>query len=400
MKSTARIIAAAAAAAIYGGAAAQSLDNALAAYSQLDLDGATEILDRLKPAARKGNEDAIEQLRERITLASDMLARVQQLEILDSMTVAADDFFRAYKLHPSTGRLATADVVAGADSFEIVEPVYVSENGDDMIWVGYDSSEAEYPAMMESVRLADGSWEAPARLFTRADIFGDGIGGALSAPMLMADGVTVYFAADGPASLGGLDIFMARRNADGFLQPTNVGMPYNSPADDYMMVIDEATGLGWWATNRNAAEGEVTIYIFAPSEMRVNYPADTEGLADIAMMRTVEFPADRGERLAVLRDLMPARTETDEFCFALPDGSVATCLTDFNNAEARDMMEDYLTAEKDLKSALTILAHKRLLYGRGQHDLADDILAAEADIDRRRSELKSLRSAIARAESR
>ena len=44
MKSTARIIAAAAAAAIYGGAAAQSLDNALAAYSQLDLDGATEIL--------------------------------------------------------------------------------------------------------------------------------------------------------------------------------------------------------------------------------------------------------------------------------------------------------------------------------------------------------------------
>ena len=269
-----------------------------------------------------------------------------------------------------------------------------------MIWVGYDSSEAEYPALMESVRLADGSWEAPARLFTRADIFGDGIGGALSAPMLMADGVTVYFAADGPASLGGLDIFMARRNADGFLQPTNVGMPYNSPADDYMMVIDEAAGLGWWATNRNAAEGEVTIYIFAPSEMRVNYPADTEGLADIAMMRTVEFPADRGERLAVLRDLMPARAETDEFRFALPDGSVATCLTDFNNAEARDMMEDYLAAEKDLKSAMTILAHKRLLYGRGQRDLADDILAAEADIDRRRNELKSLRSAIARAESR
>jgi hypothetical protein len=49
---------------------------------------------------------------------------------------------------------------------------------------------------------------------------------------------------------------------------------------------------------------------------------------------------------------------------------------------------------------MTILAHKRLLYGRGQRDLADDILAAEADIDRRRSELKSLRSAIARAESR
>ena len=82
---------------------------------------------------------------------------------------------------------------------------------------------------------------------------------------MLSDGSTLYFAAEGDIenALGGLDIYMTRRDETGaFFSPTNVGMPYNSPYNDYMMAIDDAAGLGWWATDRNAPDGMVTVYIF------------------------------------------------------------------------------------------------------------------------------------------
>ena len=95
----------------------------------------------------------------------------------------------------------------------------------------------------------------------------------------MPDGVTLYFANNGENSLGGYDIFMTRRSdGDGegkeYFQPQNVGMPYNSPFNDFMMAIDEASGLGWWATDRNQIPGKVTVYVFIPSQMRVNVEPD------------------------------------------------------------------------------------------------------------------------------
>ncbi len=62
-------------------------------------------------------------------------------------------------------------------------------------------------------------------------------------PFFMSDGVTLYYANDGDESIGGYDIFISRKGEDGFLQPQNIGMPYNSPYDDYMLAIDEVTVL-------------------------------------------------------------------------------------------------------------------------------------------------------------
>lgn len=57
----------------------------------------------------------------------------------------------------------------------------------------------------------------------------------------MADGVTIYYASDGEG-LGGYDIFVTRynTNTDTYLVPENVGMPFNSPYNDYMYVIDDS----------------------------------------------------------------------------------------------------------------------------------------------------------------
>lgn len=116
---------------------------------------------------------------------------------------------------------------------------------------------------------------------------------------MLSDGCTFYFASRSEQGLGGYDIFRSYRDSDTgeFQNPVNMGLPYNSPADDYMLAIDEYTGAGWWATDRNGAVDEngdelVTIYVFVPSEMRENYDADTPGIKSLAALWTLHFPQE------------------------------------------------------------------------------------------------------------
>ncbi|MEM7660010.1 MAG: hypothetical protein AAF399_28125, partial [Bacteroidota bacterium] len=55
---------------------------------------------------------------------------------------------------------------------------------------------------------------------------------------LAADGKTLYFASNGYEGFGGLDIFKTTLNSDGtFGEVINVGAPFNTPADDYGLIL-------------------------------------------------------------------------------------------------------------------------------------------------------------------
>lgn len=85
--------------------------------------------------------------------------------------------------------------------------------------------------------------------------------------------MTIYYASDGDGSMGGYDIFVTRynTNTDTYLVPENVGMPFNSPYNDYMYVIDEYNNLGWFASDRYQPEDKVCIYVFVPNDSKRTY---------------------------------------------------------------------------------------------------------------------------------
>ena len=62
------------------------------------------------------------------------------------------------------------------------------------------------------------------------------VGTDLNYPSMNSDGITLYFAAKGEASLGGYDIFITRYDAEdgSYLKPDNMGLPFNSPFNEYM----------------------------------------------------------------------------------------------------------------------------------------------------------------------
>ena len=381
------------------------------AYSDYDFDRAEKLLAQFEQAKKRDKklaeaEGEIESYRNKIMSARNMMERVEMITIVDSFTVAEKDFFKAMRLAKATGRLSEAPATNGSQE-TVLSPIYTSEDGMEF-WIGYNNKE-EAPdyACYRATKLADGSVASDEKLFSHSSIFPDGRPGRLATPFLMADGVTLYFAADGEASIGGLDIFLTREDGNGgFLQPTNIGMPFNSPANDYMMAIDEVTGFGWWATDRNAPEGMVTIFVYLPSEVRINYPADTPDLTSLALLESVsrmrEDNPTAQERLKVLSDKKIMLGEADTapaFRVALPDGRVVESLNEFRNSTARLLMTRLMSETRDYDAAQARLEQLRQRYGKGETQLRNEILSLETDVEIQRQALKALRNEVVTSET-
>ena len=73
----------------------------------------------------------------------------------------------------------------------------------------------------------------------------------------------LYFASDGHVGLGGLDVFVAEKNSEGIYDKGfNIGAPINSDKEDFSFVINSATGLGYFSSNREGGLGSDDIYAF------------------------------------------------------------------------------------------------------------------------------------------
>ncbi|MCI9172237.1 hypothetical protein [uncultured Duncaniella sp.] len=403
-----------------------NLGAAEASYYMYDFESAREYLDkylekRTKAEAEKdvnysyglnsGPVDWTEYLSSRISLGESMLDRVEKIQIIDSINVPAEEFFDFVKLARSAGSLQGTPVVErvvtsqALDSLgldDIVSPAYLTETGDDMIWVGADPTGGS--VMYESFRLSDNTWDSPRKLFDYASVFGADTGTSVAYPFLMADGVTLYFAADGEESLGGLDIFISRRDEDGFLQPSNVGMPYNSPFNDYLYAVDEINGVGWWATDRNLIEDSVTIYTFIPQELRINYEVGTPRLADYAKVNSIADTWVDGVDYETLRNWIDKSSDarrtvaSSDFDFALPDGRVVHRLSDFSSAMARTAMQNYLKEQKAIAEMQESLSQLRDRYAHGEKSVAREILRMEHDLEARKADLKHLSNQVVNSE--
>ncbi|GAB1858599.1 OmpA family protein [Flavobacteriaceae bacterium MHTCC 0001] len=78
----------------------------------------------------------------------------------------------------------------------------------------------------------------------------------------ISDKGTLYFSSDGRPGLGGLDVYMAKKKNNGFGKVYNVGEPVNGESDDFTFIINEKTGKGYFASNRDGGKGSDDIYMF------------------------------------------------------------------------------------------------------------------------------------------
>ncbi len=87
-------------------------------------------------------------------------------------------------------------------------------------------------------------------------------------PTVTEDG-TIYFASDGRAGIGGLDIFYTHDLGNGYVQPVNMGYPINSPDDDFNLVYDAKNKIGYFSSNRANRGIDDDLYTFKKKSMKI-----------------------------------------------------------------------------------------------------------------------------------
>ncbi len=121
-------------------------------------------------------------------------------------------------------------------------------------------------------RLSDeGQWSEPVAL-------GDNINtpGRESSVFIHPDNRTLYFASDGWPGMGGMDLFMSRKDSLGNWQkPVNLGYPINTHSDENSILIGPKGEFAYFASDRKEGLGGLDIYRFklppAIQPGKVNY---------------------------------------------------------------------------------------------------------------------------------
>ena len=109
----------------------------------------------------------------------------------------------------------------------------------------------------QSERQAGGSWSRPSRLPPSINT-----PGREENPVLHSDGRTLYFASNGHAGMGGLDLFVSRRQPDGsWSQAENLGFPINSNGDENSLQVFPDGKTALFATDRDAP-GNLDLWQF------------------------------------------------------------------------------------------------------------------------------------------
>lgn len=351
---------------------------------------------------RKKVPESLEEMRSRLMQMKNMLDRVERIEIIDSIAVDSAEFFTAYHLSPAAGSILSSEMLSRIEMIENpgeLGTAYLPQNHSELLWSAVDSN-GKFQLYGADI-LDDGTMESMRMLDKQ--LAG---GGNASYPFLMPDGVTLYFASDGEESIGGYDIFMTRRNDEGYYQPQNLGMPYNSPDNDFMLAIDEASGLGWFATDRNHIPGKVTVYVFAPSAMRVNADPNDRNLRSLAKLDNIALTRKKGVNYkAMLAERLPhdkvnsITAKSARFAIDMGNGKIYTAINDFKNAEARSTMVECLTAQSEVRNVVEELEQLRKRFAEGDEDTASDILDAEEELNMLRRKALALRNKAIRFET-
>ena len=361
-----------------------------------DVDKAGKFLEDWKAALRKSKKSDPEDLTDlesRIILMANQLSRVEDIPVIAQYKVARSSFDQG--LNKIENNLRSK----GLTFINSDIPFFINNSNREVFWTEADDNGVN--RLFTAGILDDGTREDPVEL---TEYVGDG---DIMSPFMLEDGETLYFASDRDGGLGGYDIYMTRRDGQGgFYEPSNVGMPYNSPGDDVLYVIDEQNNLGWWATDRFTEPDSLTIFVFVPNASRINIPTDNEMLAARAKMEDITKTVPANFDLDKAKNRIPAPTSngnndlsSPSFELSLGDGRVLTDVSQFRSREAASSMSDVMRTERILNDTIARLESMRRAFANGDKSLREDIRALEKQIEKQQNELKNLKNRVIRLET-
>jgi tetratricopeptide (TPR) repeat protein len=328
----------------------------------------------------------------RAKLGARFITRIEDVEIVDSVVVDKKNFLAAISLPADLGTLKQQRLHMGENKL-VDHMQYTTQRGDRMYSSEYLDENSD---LFTSLKLLD-EWAEKQPLNDLNTESNENY------PFLLLDGITLYFASDGEDSMGGYDIFITRLNTseNSFLKPENIGMPFNSPFNDYMFMMDEFRNIGWFASDRYQPEGKLAVYQFIPNkEKKIVRSESPDSL--ISRARIEEFS---GRKINLPEQALKNQsTNVSPRAVVFINNRVSySGANDFKSNEARNhyFQLQKLTEEKQIVE--TELKNLRVTYssesGQQRHAAGQRILELESRLRTLPHQIKTLEKMMRNAEN-
>lgn len=343
--------------------------------------------------------DLVNPLLEKAERAARMLSHCENVQIIDSLVIDKNRFLDAYFLSDEAGELIPIDSAVIFEN-QLKDRRYLSKK-----------DENDFYRLYSQTKLGN-SWSEERLLNIPIDE-----GKNDNFPFVMPDGLTIYYASTGHGSIGGYDIFVTRYNlnSDSYLAPNQMGMPFNSIFNDYMLAIDEEYGIGFFVTDRFQPENKVVVYTFIPNEeYKPLEDLSSEELIARAKISSIRDSWKAGTNYASyiqnIKEDMEKRRQIlkRDFTFVINDNIIYYSLDDFDSDVAkksflryRDLNNEKITLEAEVSEQRK--KYKLLSNSNLKDELAESILSNEKRLEEidsminesakeaRNSEIKHLR---------
>ena len=339
-----------------------------------------------------------------------MLEATERVVFIDSISIGRENFLEAFRLSRNTGKILLSALIPSEMRQQISGTLgatfYINELGDRTFFSKTDST--GQMRLHTSYRHGN-AWSQAEPL---SGISTEASTGDADYPFVLADGVTLYYAAQGDESIGGYDIFVTRYNSDTrrFVKPENIGMPFNSPYNDYLYIIDETTGIGWFVSDRYQPADSVCVYSFIPNESREVYDIDAStelSVRQAALLRPFIQSQGSAEALAEVRQRLEAlQDEGSENApalsrFIINDEKVYTSLSQFRDPSARLIASQVVETKKKLNDNERALEESRRQYhAKPTPQLRSTILSLESENEKLHRTIATLEKNMRQAELR
>ncbi len=213
-----------------------------------------------------------------------------------------------------------------------------------------------------------------------------------NSPFLLNTGYTLLFARQAELGLGGYDLYYARYNNESksYYKAKNLGMPFNSLSNDYLLAYDEDQNVSYLLSDRYCPKDSLVLYRF-------------EGLPNVISDKRV-FQNDKGGSVDTVANLkgqfmhqvdslfvVPSKCKekANEIYLPLSNGVVIRSWKEFRSAEAMSLYRDVIVLKEELQTEEAYQKELRLRYKDGEKSLDKDLLRLEQEIRSLKIELKN-----------
>jgi hypothetical protein len=347
------------------------------------------------PKLENAKKDAAINLKTDIETHLGNLQKVEDICFIDSIIVLKSALYTTVKISPDAGTIVPVKP-AFPDAAKTLGMAYLTEKNDRGFYAsaypdkGYD--------IVARHRLLE-NWDKEEPLSNIINSEADEMN-----PYYLSDGTTLYFASNRPGTFGGFDLYVTRQSKNNtYLLPDHLNMPFNSPANDYFLIIDEFSNRGYLATDRNQPKGYVAIYTFLPNPTNVMLQGKSlQELQDFANIRSIKATWE-GKNLDSLlqqpkKPVFDTVSHEPDIVFIMNDQLSYHQESDFVSSEARNLYRTYRTLNKQLIEESQTLNKKRECYLQAGTEqkakLTEEILKLEKDVFSLKQQLPVLETQI------